>query len=153
MTTVAVGGVVAEVEGEGAPVVMIHGLGGTTNMFQPQMEALRGYRVVRLDLPGCGRSPVPAEPPSFKSYKTAVLATANALGVERAHLVGHSLGGAIAMEVARQAKARVKSLTLICSAGLGPDINMEYIDGFIASASLSEPHGSPSAIPMRYVAA
>ena len=56
MTTVTVNGVFAEVEGEGFPVVMIHGLGGTSNTFQPQMEALRSNRVIRVDLPGSGRS-------------------------------------------------------------------------------------------------
>ena len=54
MTTVAVGTLVGEVQGDGFPVVMIHGLGGTSNMFQPQMAALASYRVIRLDLPGSG---------------------------------------------------------------------------------------------------
>ena len=68
MTTVAVNGVVAEVAGEGPAVVMVHGLGGTSNAFQPQMEALRSYRVVRIDLPGSGRSPLPAGEASFAAF-------------------------------------------------------------------------------------
>ena len=59
MTTVTFGQTVLEVTGEGFPVVMIHGLGGTSNMFQPQMQALSGYRVIRVDLPGSGRAPRP----------------------------------------------------------------------------------------------
>jgi pyruvate dehydrogenase E2 component (dihydrolipoamide acetyltransferase) len=55
----------------------------------------------------------------------------DAKGIEKAHLVGHSLGGAIALDVALSHAERVASATLICSAGLGPDINMAYIDGFM----------------------
>jgi pyruvate dehydrogenase E2 component (dihydrolipoamide acetyltransferase) len=58
--------------------------------------------------------------------------------IDKAHLVGHSLGGAIAMEIARTAKGRVNSLNLINSAGLGSDINMDYIDGFISAGSRRE---------------
>ena len=75
MTTVAVGGIVAEVEGEGVPVIMVHGLGGTSNTFQPQMEALRSYRVIRVDLPGSGRSPVPASVPTMNGFADAVTAS------------------------------------------------------------------------------
>ena len=56
-----------------------------------------------------------------------------ALGVERAHLAGHSLGGAVALAIALDDPTRVASLTLVCPAGLGPDINMDYIEGFIAA--------------------
>ena len=52
MTTVACRGMVAESEGEGPPVVMLHGLGGTSNSFQPLLAALAGFRIVRLDLAG-----------------------------------------------------------------------------------------------------
>ena len=47
---------VAEISGEGDPLVMVHGLGGTSNTFQPQMPALGDHRVIRVDLPGSGRS-------------------------------------------------------------------------------------------------
>lgn len=73
MTTVTVGQVVAEVVGEGTAVVMIHGLGGTSNMFQPQMAALSGYRVIRLDLPGSGRSPRPIEQLTIEGMSEAVI--------------------------------------------------------------------------------
>ena len=45
--------------GDGDPVAMIHGLGGSSNTFQPLMAALSGYRVIRPDLPGAARSAVP----------------------------------------------------------------------------------------------
>ena len=55
------------------------------------------------------------------------------MGIERAHLVGHSLGGAVALELALAHPDRVASATLVCPAGLGPEISMDYIDGFIAA--------------------
>ena len=70
MTTVTVGPIVAEVTGEGMPVVMIHGLGGTSNMFQPQMPALAGYRVVRIDLPGSGSIGLAERPEPGRSMRT-----------------------------------------------------------------------------------
>jgi pyruvate dehydrogenase E2 component (dihydrolipoamide acetyltransferase) len=62
----------------------------------------------------------------------------DAVDIAAAHLVGHSLGGAIALQVAMTAKRRVKSLVLIASAGLGPEINMDYISGFVAASSRRE---------------
>jgi pyruvate dehydrogenase E2 component (dihydrolipoamide acetyltransferase) len=55
----------------------------------------------------------------------------DAKGIARAHLVGHSLGGAIALDLSLNHPDRVASVTAICSAGLGPEINMAYIDGFM----------------------
>jgi pyruvate dehydrogenase E2 component (dihydrolipoamide acetyltransferase) len=60
------------------------------------------------------------------------------LEVDSAHLVGHSLGGAIAAQMALDAPARAASLALVCSAGLGDEIASAYIDGFVAAASRRE---------------
>jgi pyruvate dehydrogenase E2 component (dihydrolipoamide acetyltransferase) len=62
----------------------------------------------------------------------------DSVGIDSAHLIGHSMGGAVALQTALDAKERVKSLTLVCSAGLGPEINAAYIDGFIAARSRRE---------------
>jgi 3-oxoadipate enol-lactonase len=110
LTTVAVNGVVAEVAGEGPAVVMLHGLGGTSNAFQPQMDALRSYRVVRIDLPGSGRSPLPAGDASFASFVEAILGVIRVLGIERAHFVGHSLGTILCQMIAAERPALVGSL-------------------------------------------
>lgn len=112
MTTVTIGPIVAEVTGEGMPVVMIHGLGGTSNMFQPQMAALSSYRVVRLDLPGSGRSPRPFEPLTIEIMSDAVTRAMDGMGVTRAHFVGHSMGTIVCQQIAAKQSALVASLAL-----------------------------------------
>ena len=112
MTTVAVNGVVAEVAGDGPAVVMLHGLGGTSNAFQPQMDALRAYRIVRIDLPGSGRSPVPAGDASLAGFAETVVGVAKVLGIDRAHFVGHSLGTILCQQIAAERPSLVASLFL-----------------------------------------
>jgi 3-oxoadipate enol-lactonase len=112
MTTVSVGRVVADVAGEGFPVILVHGLGGTSNTFQPQLDVLRSFRVIRPDLPGSGRSPVPAEEQSIESLAKAIISTAQALGVTRAHFVGHSLGTLVCQWIAVDRPDLVASLAL-----------------------------------------
>ncbi len=112
MTTVTVNGVFADVDGEGFPVVMIHGLGGTSNTFQPQIEALRSNRVIRVDLPGSGRSAARPGTPTMGQFAEAVLAVVSLLGVGRAHFVGHSLGTLVCQTIAADRPDLVASLTL-----------------------------------------
>jgi pimeloyl-ACP methyl ester carboxylesterase len=112
MTMVAIGPVVAEVAGEGFPVVMLPGLGGTANMFQPQMAALGSYRVVRFDMPGAGRSPRPAGPLTMEGIADAVRGALQALGVTSAHFVGHSMGTMVCQRLAVTEPSLVASLVL-----------------------------------------
>lgn len=112
MTTANLGNLVAEIAGEGFPVVMVHGLGGTANTFQPQIAALSGYRVIRIDLPGAGRSPVPHDDLSIEKMMEAVLGASRTLGVERGHFVGHSMGTLVVQKLAAAYPDLVASLTL-----------------------------------------
>ncbi|WP_119270349.1 acetoin dehydrogenase dihydrolipoyllysine-residue acetyltransferase subunit [Taklimakanibacter deserti] len=117
-------------------VLLIHGFGGDLDNWLFNAEALsENATVYALDLPGHGQSTKSVPEPTVAGLAKAVLAFMDTVKIDKAHLVGHSLGGGVAIEVAREAKGRVKSLTLINSAGLGPDINMDYIDGFISSTS------------------
>ena len=112
MTTVSVGTLVAEVQGDGFPIVMMHGLGGTSNLFHPQLAVLGSYRVIRVDLPGAGRSPRPLEPLSMEAMTSAVVTAMRSLGVARAHLVGHSMGTIVCQRIATDEPGLVASLAL-----------------------------------------
>jgi len=117
-------------------VILIHGFGGDLDNWLFNIDALaEGATVYALDLPGHGQSGKALADPTPAGLAKTLLAFAAALGIEQPHLVGHSLGGAIAIEAARQGGGKVRSLTLIAPAGLGPAINDDYIQGFVGAAS------------------
>ena len=125
----------AERPGEGVPLVLIHGFGGDLDNWLFNIDALaeRGP-VYALDLPGHGQSVKTARPAGLELMADTVLAFLDHIGAEKAHLVGHSMGGLVAGTVAAGNPARVASVTLISSAGLGAEINSAYIDGFVQAA-------------------
>jgi len=106
------GGIVFDIAGDGEPVVLIHGLGGSSNTFQPLMQVLRNFAVYRPDLPGAGRSPVPMEAQSIASFAEAVVNGLTELGVPSAHFAGHSLGTLVCQHIAVHMPQCVRSLTL-----------------------------------------
>ena len=103
---------VAEDEGEGDAVVCIHGLGGSANSFGPLLPALARHRVLRIDLPGSGRSQRAEGALSIERYVDAVQALCSRAGVTRAHVLGHSMGTIVAQHLAVQAPKLVRSLAL-----------------------------------------
>ncbi len=118
----------------GTPVILVHGFGGDLHNWLFNHEALAGSRTVHaLDLPGHGSSSKEVGDGSIGFLADIVLGFADALGIDRAHLVGHSMGGAVSLACARSAPQRVASLTLIASAGLGREIDGDYLDGFISA--------------------
>jgi pimeloyl-ACP methyl ester carboxylesterase len=100
--------------GTGAPLVMLHGLGGTKTSFLPTVAALSGrYRTIAVDLPGFGDSGKPLGAPYDPAFfADSVVSLLDALGLERVHLLGHSMGGRAALEVAFEHPERVEGLVL-----------------------------------------
>jgi pyruvate dehydrogenase E2 component (dihydrolipoamide acetyltransferase) len=122
---------------EGEVVLLVHGYGGDRNSWLFLQEPLAArHRVYALDLPGHGTSAKDVgDGPAGPAGTVGVLADAvtgvlDALGAERAHLVAHSMGGAVALAVAARDPGRIASLTLIAPSGFGPEINAGYLRGF-----------------------
>ncbi|MFO1349723.1 MAG: acetoin dehydrogenase dihydrolipoyllysine-residue acetyltransferase subunit [Gammaproteobacteria bacterium] len=120
----------------GVPIVFVHGFGGDLNNWMFNQPVLAGKRATyALDLPGHGASGKAVKDGSLAGLTQLLAGFMDALKIDKAHLVGHSLGGAIIAQLAIEQPAKAASLTLVSSAGLGPEINMDYIDGFIAGSS------------------
>src|SRR5688572_22758036 len=112
MSLVLIDGVAVEVDGEGDAVVLVHGLGGTSNNWTPVMGALARHRSIRPDLPGSGRSARVEGALSIERYVECVKAVCDRLDVKRAHFVGHSLGTIVCFHLAARFPALVRSLAL-----------------------------------------
>ncbi len=101
----------------GDPVLMIQGLGADKNGWDLQRLALAPhYTTIALDNRGAGRSDKPTGPFSLEQMADDAIAVLDAVGVERAHVMGASMGGAIAQVLAVRHRDRVRSLTLACTA-------------------------------------
>ncbi len=105
--------------GEGPPIVFIHGLAGCWQNWLEQLPALAAsHRVVALDLPGFGASPMPREKITISSYARAVDRAMEALGLGAAAVVGNSMGGFVAAELAIAFPQRVERALLVSPAGI-----------------------------------
>ncbi|WP_197355859.1 alpha/beta fold hydrolase, partial [Streptomyces clavuligerus] len=106
--------------GRGDAVVLIHGIGDSSSTWAEVMPSLAGrYRVIAPDLQGHGASAKPRGDYSPGAYANGIRDLLSALGVERATLVGHSLGGAVAAQFAYQFPERTERLVLVASGGIG----------------------------------
>ena len=98
----------------GPPVLCLHGIGGDRTSFADQLGQLGGRRVIAWNMPGYGGSD-PLKQVDFAALSGAVVALLDALGIATVHLVGQSIGGMIAQEVAIRSSDRVASLGLIAT--------------------------------------
>jgi len=122
-------------EGDGTPVVLIHGFGSDHAAWLFNHEALAdGRAVYALDLPGHGGSAKTVEDGSVDGLAAAVIGFLDAVSVPKAHLAGHSLGGAVAARIAERHADRVASLSLVAPAGIADTINQGFIDGFLSES-------------------
>lgn len=102
-----------EVDGDGPAVLLVHGLGGTSNFYQVQADALAGsHRVIRVDSAGAGRSPV-ADDITIESHAEDLAALLDALEIASAAVVGHSMGTLIVRTLAARHPAKVSALALL----------------------------------------
>ena len=114
--------------------LLIHGFGGDLNNWLFNQEALaEELAVYALDLRGHGGSSKQVGSGTLDEFVEDVRGFLDSLGLQKVHLVGHSMGGAIAIQFALAYPGRVASLVLIASAGLGSEIDVEYIEGFISA--------------------
>ena len=126
--------IAVEQQGDGDAVVMVHGLGGTSNSWYPQVGPLaRYYRVVRLDLEGSGRSPATGAL-SIDSFAADVIAVMDALEIPTAHLCGHSMGTIVCQHIAADRPERVKSLALFGPLAEPPEAARQAIRDRAAAA-------------------
>ena len=114
--------------------MLVHGFGGDKNSWLFVQQPLAEDRAVTaLDLPGHGASDKDVGDGSLDTLAGVVIGFLDAAGIERAHLVGHSMGGAVIAAVAKAAPDKVASLTLIAPAGYGDQIDADYLRGFAAA--------------------
>ena len=119
-----------EMSGQGQPLVFINGLGSSTRDWEFQVaEFSRTYQVITYDLRGHGRSDKPAGPYSIPQFAADSAGLLKALGVASAHIVGLSLGGGVAFQLALDYPQLVKTMTIVNSApamvGITPDAQKE----------------------------
>lgn len=108
--------------GEGPPLLFVHGLSGCwQNWLENIPHFARTHRVIAMDLPGFGASPMPREPISIAGYARFLDRLCAALGVDAATVVGNSMGGFVSAELAIAAPQRVERLALVSAAGISAE--------------------------------
>lgn len=111
-----------QASGQGEPILMLQGVGVIGQGWRPQVEALSGsYQVATIDNRGIGQSVPCAAPITIVSMAEDALAVMDQLAWSKAHLMGHSMGGVIAQQVALMAPERVRSLGLMCTFSRGAE--------------------------------
>ena len=123
----------------GAPVVLLHGFGGDLRNWSLIQGALAAGRdVYAIDLPGHGGSSKNVDDGTLETLAARIWEFLDAVPLQAMHVVGHSMGAAVGAVLALDRPARVKSLTAVCGAGFGGELNLAYLEGFAAAKRRSE---------------
>jgi len=110
--------------GQGAPIILIHGLGSDGANWRKVLPLLaEHYTVYAVDLLGCGESDKPPIAYTIEAFAHYLRFFMDAVGIERAHLFGHSLGGGVALQTLYFSPDRVDRVVLVDSGGLGRDVH------------------------------
>jgi pyruvate dehydrogenase E2 component (dihydrolipoamide acetyltransferase) len=121
-------------------VILVHGIGGSLGVWVLNQAALAagGRTVAAIDLPGHGESTKDLASGSLEELSSTVLDYMDAIGVEDAHLVGHSMGSAVCLDVARRKRERVISLALVSPAGLGSAPDLAWAGRLVKARTAAE---------------
>jgi 3-oxoadipate enol-lactonase len=123
--------------GEATPIVLLHGVGSDKSVWRPQLEHFgETRRAVAFDYPGYGDSDPAPEGTSRDDYAAAIMSAMQALGIERAHVCGLSLGGVIAIAMHHADESRCASLVLADTFAVHPDGHGIYERSTAASANM-----------------
>jgi pimeloyl-ACP methyl ester carboxylesterase len=105
-----------DIHGDGPDVLLVHGTGIARQAWSPQVAGLRDrFRVIAFDNRGIGQSTLGSGPLTVERMAADALAVLDDAGIARAHVVGHSLGGLVAIALALHDPERVRSLALLCT--------------------------------------
>ena len=117
-----------EIQGEGSPVLLLHGWGGSIESFSPVANYLlkQGKKVISIDFPGHGKSGEPPEPWSVREYTAMTAKFIEQLGIMPCDIIAHSFGGRVAILLASTMPQLVKKLVLVDSAGLRQKRTLRY---------------------------
>jgi pimeloyl-ACP methyl ester carboxylesterase len=118
--------VLVDGEADQPPVLFLHGIGRSLEDWEPQFAPLRraGFRVIAVDLPGNGFSDRLPTSTTLRGLAQGAFETLDVIGeTRRLHLMGNSLGGAVALRMLTMAPDRVATLTLACSGGFGSEVH------------------------------
>jgi 3-oxoadipate enol-lactonase len=125
--------------GDAIPIIFLHGVGSDKRVWAPQLEHFgRTRRSIAFDYPGYGESDRAARGTTRDDFAAAILAAMEALGVERAHVCGLSLGGVVAIAINHAAPKRCASLVIADSFATHPDGKSIYERSVAASRSMRE---------------
>jgi pimeloyl-ACP methyl ester carboxylesterase len=133
------------IAGSGPPVALVHGITSSADTWADAMRGLaRDHTVIAPDLLGHGASAKPRGDYSLGAYASGVRDLLAALGHDRVTIVGHSLGGGVAMQFAYQFPERTQRLVLVSSGGLGREVNLLLRAAALPGAELVLPFLVPS---------
>ena len=115
------------VEGSGEDVIVLHGWGASVASVRPIINLLnKKFRVIALDMPGCGNSGEPQSPLGLNDYSALVTALARELGVKKTTLIGHSNGGLVTLKLNIENNLDIARNILIDSTGVRPKRTLKY---------------------------
>lgn len=133
-------------EGDGAPVLFVHGFALTHELWGEQRALAEEFRLIAYDARGCGRSAAPATGYGYPDLAAEALALLDSLEVQSAHLVGHSRGGAILLELAFGHPDRVRSLTFVDAVLRGFPWSAEFLEDIRRASALCRERGVAAAV-------